>query len=129
MSKTLFIIRGIPGSGKSTLGHLIAPGECYAADDYFDKFCGGEFRPHRLEAAHEWCKQVVEDALEEGAPKVAVANTSTRLWEMKDYMNMAALYGYTVFSIIVENHHNCESVHQVPKETVEKMRERFEVKL
>ena len=34
-----------------------------------------------------------------------------------------------VFSIIVENRHGGENVHNVPQETLEKMKNRFEIKL
>lgn len=127
--KVLFIIRGLPGSGKSTLGHILAPEECYSADDYFDRFCNGHFIPSRLSSAHGWCKAVIEDAMEAGVSKVAVANTFTQGWEMKYYEVLAETFGYRVFHLIVENRHNGTSVHNVPQDTVEKMRKRFEVKL
>jgi hypothetical protein len=58
-----------------------------------------------------------------------VSNTFTQEWEMKPYFDLAKTYGYQVFSIIVENRHEGENVHGCPKETIEKMRERFEILL
>jgi len=48
---------------------------------------------------------------------------------MKPYYKMAEEFGYTVFSIIVENRHGGVNVHNVPAETIEKMKNRFSVEL
>ena len=61
--------------------------------------------------------------------KIVVSNTFTQEWEMKTYFDLAGKNGYKVFSIIVENRHGGETVHNVPKETLEKMKNRFEIKL
>jgi hypothetical protein len=44
-------------------------------------------------------------------------------------MELAKKYGYTVFTIIVENRHGGTNQHKVPEEVLTKMRERFEIKL
>ena len=61
--------------------------------------------------------------------KIVVANTFTQEWEMKTYYEMAERYNYRVHSVIVENRHGGVNEHNVPDETIEKMRNRFEVKL
>ena len=48
---------------------------------------------------------------------------------MKDYFDLASLHGYRVVSLIVENRHDGQNIHGVPTETLEKMRNRFEIKL
>lgn len=127
--KNLYIIRGIPGSGKSTLGLAIAPENCYAADDYFDRYHEGVFKPQRIQQAHEFCKRNVEDALEAEEPHVAVCNTFTRLWEYRDYIDLGNYYDYTVHIMTVENHHKNRSVHNVPQDKIDEMIDRFEVRL
>lgn len=62
-------------------------------------------------------------------PEIAVSNTFTQEWEMEDYFKLAEQYGYKVVSLIVENRHGSKSVHDVPEETICKMKERFNVKL
>lgn len=133
MSKSLFLIRGLPGAGKSTVASLIEEEFNIAADDYFDLFYDGEFVPSKIKQAHEWCKESVEEWMSQyvvGQPdRIAVHNTFTQQWEMEDYEKMAEKHGYAVYHIIVENRHDNESVHNVPEKTVDKMRKRFEVEL
>jgi phenolic acid decarboxylase len=61
--------------------------------------------------------------------KVVVSNTFTQEWEMEAYYKLAEMYGYRVYSLIVENRHGGVNEHGVPQETLTKMRDRFEVKL
>jgi len=127
--KHLFILRGLPGSGKSYLASVIAPEFNVAADDYFDVYNGGEFNPAYLRDAHNWCRGKVSEWVVAGKDRIAVHNTNTQTWEYEKYLNLGKEYGYNVHVIVVENHHGSESVHGVPTETIEKMRNRFEVKL
>lgn len=64
-----------------------------------------------------------------GIEQIIIANTSTTEKEFTPYIHMAKFYHYKVFSIIVENRHEGENSHRVPRETLEKMKERFQIKL
>jgi hypothetical protein len=48
---------------------------------------------------------------------------------MAEYFDLAIKYGYTVFTIIVENRHGGINQHGVPAEKLEQMKQRFEIKL
>lgn len=125
--KNLFLLRGLPGSGKTTLGNIVAQ-HCFAADDYFmvgDEYC---FDPSKLKTAHAFCQSRTRTMMGLGQD-VAVSNTFTQKWEMQPYFDMAEEFGYTVHSIIVENRHGGKNVHGVPEEAITKMRNRFEVQL
>ena len=61
--------------------------------------------------------------------EIAVSNTFTQEWEMKPYYLLAEKYGYKIFCVIVENRHGGTNLHDVPKDTLEIMRNRFEFKL
>jgi len=127
-NKTLILLRGFPGAGKTTFG-LSIDAFTASADDYFDLYHKGEFKPHKIGAAHGWCRDLVEARMQSGWPTLTVANTFTQEWEMKPYIDMAIDYGYNVHSLIVENRHGSTSVHNVPEDVIEKMKNRFEVKL
>jgi predicted kinase len=128
MNKQLFLLRGLPGSGKSTLAESI-DGLHFEADQFF--IDNGEYRfdSAKLRDAHNWCRHSVMDVMKEGHPKVIVSNTFTQEWEMEPYYLLAEELGYQVFSIIVENRHGGKNLHGVPQESLDKMKNRFEIKL
>lgn len=132
-TKDLILIRGVSGSGKTTFGHLLA-GMNYdvlSADDYFINSQTGEyeFDGSQLKEAHINCQIRAEARMSRGDSKVIVANTFTREWEMAEYFLLAHEYDYRVYSIIVENRHGGVNEHGVPEESIEKMKDRFEIKL
>jgi predicted kinase len=129
MDKILYIVRGIPGSGKSTFAKTLG-GQHYEADMYFVTPSGKyEFNPTKIKDAHQWCQSFVKTDMILEYPKIVVSNTSTQEWEMKPYFDLAKEFGYTVFTIIVENRHGGKNQHDVPEDKIEQMINRFEIKL
>ena len=131
--KKLFLLRGLPGSGKSSLAKALSTAMSgHVESDMFFINRKGEynFDASKLKEAHEWCRKETEDYMKpHGFDTVIVSNTFTQEWEMKPYYEMAEKYGYMVYSLIVENRHGGVNQHGVPDETLEKMENRFEVKL
>jgi hypothetical protein len=91
MSGVLFLIRGLPGSGKTSFATAIW--NDYAVCEA-DKFFVGEdgiyrFDATKLKYAHEWCKEQVETKMIEHQnnqqyyPEIAVSNTFTQEWEVQ----------------------------------------------
>jgi predicted kinase len=128
MEKNLIILRGLPGSGKSTLAKLFDGFVC-TADDYHMKNGKYEWKLENAGKAHFECQAKVEWGMKKNAHKIIVANTSTTEKEMKPYYDLANKYGYRVFSVICENRHNGKNTHNVPQESIQKMLERFSIKL
>jgi len=129
--KTLILLRGLPNSGKSTLANLLAPNAKFEADDYFyDPNGMYKFDPTKLGEAHSDCQSRVNICLQFGLhDNVVVSNTFTQEWEMKPYIEMALNHGYRIQTVITEKRHDGDNGHNVPKETIDKMRNRFEIKL
>lgn len=135
--KILYLIRGLPGSGKTTFAKSIwASGIIFETDQYFiDRDGNYNFNPNKLEEAHKWCNTQVKNAMDlnkiknQYYPEIIVSNTFTTEKEMKPYFDLASEYGYKVVSLIIENRHNNKSIHNVPAKTMEKMQKRFEIKL
>ena len=129
MEKVLYIVRGIPGSGKSTFAKTLG-GQHYEADMFFINENGEyNFDVTKIKDAHKWCQSFVETDMVLEYPKIVVSNTSTQEWEMEPYFKLAKEYGYTVFTIVVENRHGGVNQHGVPEDKLEQMRNRFSIKL
>ncbi len=99
------------------------------ADDWFMRDGKYTWSADKINTAHEWSQRKCRRFMKAGVERIVIANTSTREREMKAYMDLARQFGYRVFSIIVETRHENKSIHNVPDETLEKMRARFEVSL
>lgn len=135
--KKLYIVRGLPGSGKSTFAEALVGADFLVceADKYFMVDGEYKFDATKLKQAHEWCRNRVEimmgDSLinDQFYREIAVSNTFTQEWEMQPYLDLAKEYGYMVFTVIVENRHGGVNQHGVPDEVLTKMRDRFEIKL
>ena len=129
---TLYLVRGLPGSGKSTIGrmlHLYADGwggdgVMFEADDYFMNGVEYKFDKDKLEFAHLHCFNRAYDSMSEGYADVIVSNTFSRNWEMDKYKEAAEIHGYNVF--VIECQNNFGSVHDVPESSIQAMRDRWE---
>ena len=127
---TLYIVRGLPGSGKSTLGYALCGSHSFAADDWFEfkainegKTYSEVFDPKELSKAHELCQERVKNSMEEGHP-VAVCNTFSQSWEAQPYFQMARDMGYKV--MLIECQNKFENTHNVPDAAVSAMAARWE---
>ncbi len=129
--RNLILLRGLPGSGKSTVAKLFGDEPChYEADMFFiDHRNVYQFDASKLKDAHNWCRHKTMVAMKAGHPTVIVSNTFTQEWEMEAYYLLAEELGYQVSSLIVENRHGGQNVHGVPADKLEAMKNRFEVKL
>jgi predicted kinase len=122
----LMLVRGLPGSGKSTYARTLKE-EGYVhmeADMYFEDAEGTyHFNPKELQAAHKWCQDRTSALLYRGR-SVVVSNTFTQHWEMQPYIDMAARYNISYEIITMSD--NYGSIHGVPQETIERMKQRWE---
>lgn len=121
-SARLVIIRGLPGSGKSTMASVLKLlGYKHFEADMFFVGKDGVYRHDsaRIKDAHAWCQSEVRGALMKGQ-RVVVCNTFTQPWEMQPYFNMR------VSVQIFEAGGNWINQHGVPMDKVSAMRDRWE---
>lgn len=127
MSQTLYLIRGVPGSGKSTIGKkMLAEGVVHAhfeADMYFTSPTGRyDYDNTKVNLAHKWCRQQTLEAIQRGK-SVVVCNTFSQPHELVPYYEMSD--HYRVKLVIIRATGNYQNVHGIPEEIIASMRAKF----
>jgi predicted kinase len=139
MKSVLTLVRGLPGSGKSSYAESLCDGfirqglksAVYAADDFFTVKGVYTFDPKRLGEAHGDCQRRTDLCLQAGM-HVIVANTFTSRWEMEPYLSLAEKHGARVVIVdcfdggMSDYALSVKNVHGVPAETIALMRSRWE---
>jgi predicted kinase len=132
--RTLTLVRGISGSGKTTVARQLALGgrrKLITADDYFVEDGIYQFDPSKLSEAHAWCGTEADLAMQEGL-HVIVHNTFTQRWEMEAYLQMGERHGYRVTVVSVfdggctDEELAARNEHEVPLYGIAAMRDRWE---
>ena len=130
--KIAYIMRGISGSGKSTIAKKLAgeSGVIHSTDDLFITDGVYTFNPSQLHKKHaenftNFCKSI-----DTGTEIVICDNTNTMHWEYEHYIEAAKKRGYLV-AIVAISHPTAEeafhrNTHDVPRCTIESMLARWE---
>lgn len=135
--KKLVVMRGVPGSGKSTAARLMASlsssAKVYSTDDFFIRDGKYIFHHGALGHAHCWNSLRCLVAMVEGCELLVHDNTNTQAWEPRLVVYAASLLGYEIE--IVEpstpwafDADECakKTLHGVPVETIRAMLFRWE---
>lgn len=124
MNPVLYIVRGLPGSGKSTIAKkLVHESKHFEADMFFMENGVYNFNPAFIKNAHEWCFNSIESMMKTKCD-CCVSNTFTQIWEFRLYIDLAIEHNYDYQ--VIECHGNWKNVHDVPQEVIDKMKERWE---
>lgn len=130
LNKKVYIMRGLPGSGKSTWTKENAPGAVVcSADAYFERSGQYKFEPSKIGQAHIACQTKFAKAITSNAQLVVVDNTNTTARELRHYVELAQNAGYMVeiveFPIDIELS-VARNVHGVPRASIERMANRMQ---
>lgn len=129
--KRVIIMRGLPGSGKSTKARTYG-GTIVSADDFFMQDGQYVFDPKKLPEAHATSLRLFEEALKRGDPVVVVDNTNTTAWEYQKYVDKAEQNGYAVeYDVVGSGGVGIDELvkrntHGVPEQAIKRMVDRWE---
>ena len=138
----LYLVRGLPGSGKSTIAKNIVAKSAeksiqvmhYEGDDfhtYVQRVVGHEveqsynFNVKLVGAAHDLCYGRTMRALSEGHDAV-VANTFTTKRELGRYISGVERSELPVDIIVLKATGDFKTIHNVPDAVISRMRDRWE---
>jgi len=126
---TLYLMRGLPGSGKSTVAKKLAHnGIILSTDNYWMSNGQYQYDPAEITTAHQWNQERANEAMMQGVSPIVIDNTNVQLWQMKPYVESALKYGYEVK--FAESNtpwkSNAEELakrnqHDVPQDVIEQM--------
>lgn len=121
----LILIRGLPGSGKSTFAKSMMNTKINWQHLETDMFWGPDydFDVSRLREAHEWCQRQTRSYLFHNH-NLIVSNTFTTKKELQPYFDIAKEFDIVPQVILCQN--EWKNVHNVPEEVLERMKNRFE---
>lgn len=137
----LILLRGISGSGKSSLAQIMAAKHdgFFSDIDWFEADMWHEigikkeyiFDISEIKNSHDWCRLNCEYSLRKGNSCI-VANTFTTINEIMPYVNLAIKYDVTLEILEPKtpwfnNVEECakKNVHKVPKDVLIKQKNRY----
>jgi len=124
---TLEIVRGLPGSGKTTEAKKIMAEknitDHYEADMFITVDGEYKFSPGTIHYSHNWCQSMVAKALMDGK-SVVVSNTFTQQWQITPYLIIAKDFDAKVILTTCKGEYG--SIHGVPASTIERMKSGWE---
>ncbi len=141
MTKICYILRGLPGTGKSMLARTMEMGWGYAksfsTDDYFmvngkyqfDPSKLGEYHQKNLNAADDYMKSFKDS---HNTIMCIIDNTNTQHWEYEKYIQSAENNGFMVQIITIDWDakdiplYAERNSHGVPEEAIQRMADRWE---
>ncbi|XP_071990491.1 NEDD4-binding protein 2-like 1 [Engystomops pustulosus] len=137
-SRHLYLLRGLPGSGKSSLARKLKrdfpSALVFSTDDYFLAEDGSySYDPDLLQDAHKWNQKRARKAMSRGRTPIIIDNTNILAWHMKPYAVMALENGYGVIFQEPNTHWKFNvrelarrNSHGVPREKIQRMKEAYE---
>lgn len=108
--KTLTLMQGIPGSGKSTMAKFIADRDeaiIFSTDDFwihrYEHDVAYEFDASRLGEAHQWNQQrTAKEMASADGGDIVIDNTNILRQHVQPYLALAQIFDYEVRVVRVE---------------------------
>jgi signal recognition particle GTPase len=115
----IVLIRGLPGSGKTTMAKKMVDHKHFEADIFLEIDGVYVYDASKVKAAHDLCLASAKAALIMGQ-NVVVSNTFISLWELQRYIDLGFDFR------IIEANGNWQNDHGVSQDKIEMMKLRWE---
>jgi len=124
----LYIIRGLPGAGKSRF--VSSLNAVNIDDDTFYTRTDGTYRFHHtlLLNCRTWMIYACNDYMSDGVD-ISLTSVFETDEHTAPFIKLANKYKYNITQLIIENIHGNKSIHNVPDNQLDIMRETFTIKL
>ena len=137
--KHLIILRGLPGSGKTSyIKHVIEENDVvnYTICSAFYHFKEGlvyKYNPRQLPQAYNSCWKDFLEALDTQSTYIFVNNPNAEKWEYENYIFLGRKFGYTIEIVEIDcpgsgyiDYFQKRSRHNIPIHTVKAIGEKWE---
>jgi ABC-type cobalamin/Fe3+-siderophores transport system ATPase subunit len=110
----IVLIRGLPGSGKTTLANSMNSYRHLEADQFLEVNGEYVYDASKVKLAHDWCVSTAKECLDQGL-NVVISNTFVKLWELQRYIDLGFPFR------IIEMNEKYQNIHGVPQEKIDLM--------
>jgi predicted kinase len=121
--KKIIILKGISGSGKSTVAELFSePKTICCADDYYVGNDGVyRFNGEEIGKAHQACKDKFLRHIDDPViTNIIISNTNTKPSDYQFYIDEAEKRGISVIHLVVEKRHDNDNLHGTPDHVIQR---------
>ena len=122
----MYIIRGVPGSGKTSLAEILERDllaiVCEADDYFYNEDNEYVYDKSQINEAHKYCFDKVHKTMMKRG-NVIISNTSSEEWELQKYIDLANDFGYDIQIITLQS--TFSNIHDVPREVLDKFDKKF----
>ncbi|WP_396190441.1 AAA family ATPase [Flavobacterium sp.] len=124
----LYILRGVPGSGKTTIAEAMLKNRLVEAHHEQDHYFIGKdgkynYDRSKIQIAVKYCQECVRDSLSNGKNTV-VANSFIKLWTVDKFVAIAQEYNASV--VILKATGNFVNTFGIPENVIKNQRREYE---
>ncbi len=130
----IYILKGLPGAGKSTFVKTMPDADVFSADDYHIVEGKYVFDPKRAGYAHNECFKAYLYKMMQPRPRrdIIVDNTNTTLMELSPYIRVAEATArdYKILYFLIDAATSIQrNIHEVPANTILQMAKNLQTEL